>query len=37
MNDMMLMALTDPIYLICTGLALLWVILFGKHLIQGIQ
>lgn len=25
--------MTDPIYLICTGLALLWVILFGKHLI----
>ena len=24
----------DPIYLICTGLALLWVILFGKHLIH---
>ena len=26
--------MTDPIYLICTGLALLWVILFGKHLIH---
>lgn len=24
----------DPIYLICTGLALLWVIVFGKHLIH---
>ena len=26
--------MTDPIYLICTGLALLWVIFFGKHLIH---
>lgn len=26
--------MTDPIYLICTGLALGWVILFGKHLIH---
>ena len=26
--------MTNPIYLICTGLALLWVILFGKHLIH---
>ena len=26
--------MTDPIYLICTGLALLWVILFGKYLIH---
>ena len=26
--------MTDPIYIICTGLALLWVILFGKHLIH---
>ena len=26
--------MTDPIYLICTGLALLWVILFEKHLIH---
>ena len=26
--------MTDPIYLICTGLALLWVILFGKPLIH---
>ena len=26
--------MTDPIYLICTGLALFWVILFGKHLIH---
>ena len=26
--------MTDPIYLICTGLALLWVILVGKHLIH---
>ena len=26
--------MTDPIYLICTGFALLWVILFGKHLIH---
>ena len=26
--------MTDPIYLICTGLELLWVILFGKHLIH---
>lgn len=24
----------DPIYLVCTGLALLWVILFGKYLIH---
>ena len=23
--------MTDPIYLICTGMALLWVILFGKY------
>ncbi len=26
--------MTNPIYLICTGLALLWVIFFGKHLIH---
>lgn len=26
--------MTDPIYLICSGLALLWVILFGKYLIH---
>lgn len=26
--------MTDPIYLICTGLALLWVILFSKSLIH---
>lgn len=26
--------MTNPIYLICTGLALLWVILFGKYLIH---
>ena len=26
--------MTDPIYLICTGLALGWVILFGKYLIH---
>ena len=26
--------MTDPIYLICTGMALLWVILFGKYLIH---
>ncbi len=26
--------MTDPIYLICTALALLWVILFGKYLIH---
>lgn len=26
--------MTDPIYLICTGLALLWVILWGKYLIH---
>lgn len=26
--------MTDPIYLICTGLALFWVILFGKYLIH---
>ncbi|MBQ8225052.1 MAG: trimeric intracellular cation channel family protein [Bacteroides sp.] len=26
--------MTDPMYLICTGLALLWVILFGKFLIH---
>lgn len=26
--------MTDPIYLICTGLALFWVILFGKFLIH---
>ena len=26
--------MTDPIYLICTGLALLWVIFFGKYLIH---
>ena len=26
--------MTDPIYLICTGLALMWVIFFGKHLIH---
>lgn len=26
--------MTDPIYLICTGLALLWVILFSKYLIH---
>ena len=26
--------MTDPIYLICTGLALLGVIIFGKHLIH---
>lgn len=26
--------MTDPIYLLCTGLALVWVILFGKHLIH---
>lgn len=26
--------MTDPMYLICTGLALLWVILFGKYLIH---
>ena len=26
--------MTDPIYLICTGLALLWVIFFGKHLMH---
>lgn len=26
--------MTDPIYLICTGVALLWVIFFGKHLIH---
>ena len=26
--------MTDPVYLICTGMALLWVIFFGKHLIH---
>ena len=26
--------MTDPIYLICTGLALVWVIFFGKYLIH---
>ena len=26
--------MTDPIYLICTGLALFWVIAFGKYLIH---
>ena len=26
--------MTNPIYLICTGMALLWVIFFGKHLIH---
>ena len=26
--------MTDPIYLICTGLALLWVICFGRWLIR---
>ncbi|MBC8594717.1 trimeric intracellular cation channel family protein [Oscillospiraceae bacterium N12] len=26
--------MTNPIYLICTGLALIWVILFGKYLIH---
>lgn len=26
--------MTSPVYLICTGLALLWVILFGKYLIH---
>ena len=26
--------MTNPIYLICTGLALIWVILFGKYLIR---
>lgn len=26
--------MTDPMYLLCTGLALLWVILFGKYLIH---
>ena len=26
--------ITDPIYLICTGLALFWVIAFGKYLIH---
>ncbi|WP_455672875.1 trimeric intracellular cation channel family protein [Phocaeicola sp.] len=26
--------MTDPIYLICTGLALFWVIVFGKYLIH---
>lgn len=26
--------MTNPVYLICTGLALFWVILFGKHLIH---
>ena len=26
--------MTDPIYLICTGLALLWVICFGRSLIR---
>lgn len=26
--------MTDPIYLVCTGLALLWVIFFGKYLIH---
>ena len=26
--------MTGPIYLICTGMALLWVILFGKYLIH---
>ena len=26
--------MTNPVYLICTGLALIWVILFGKHLIH---
>lgn len=26
--------MTDPIYLVCTGMALLWVIFFGKYLIH---
>lgn len=26
--------MTNPIYLVCTGMALLWVIFFGKHLIH---
>lgn len=26
--------MTDPIYLVCSGIALLWVILFGKYLIH---
>lgn len=26
--------MTNPIYLVCTGMALLWVIYFGKHLIH---
>ena len=26
--------MTDPIYLLCTGLALVWVIIFGKHIVH---
>lgn len=26
--------MTNPVYLVCSGLALLWVIFFGKHLIH---
>ena len=35
MLDVPLFWMHDPFYLICTGLALLWVIIFRKHLIRG--
>ncbi len=34
MLDVPLFWMHDPFYLICTGLALLWVIIFRKHLIK---